>query len=140
MNTHVTTSEHDSRNKHRRNILRPDFESLGSILSISNFIFIFWCIFVTQTVSSAWLTQNLPPTNNTVLVTKRHENCKILHQQNYILKVCIKSFQNPVLECLYDLWLWFYANFYICQNGQKKRVGVKKTSQFQNFEIFSKLF
>ena len=29
------------RTKHRRNILRPDFESLGSILSISNLIFIF---------------------------------------------------------------------------------------------------
>ena len=48
---HVTTSEHKFRTKHRRNILRPDFESLGPILSISNFIFIFSCLFVTQTVS-----------------------------------------------------------------------------------------
>ena len=36
------------------------------------------------------------------MVTKRHEKRKILHQQNHILKVCIESFQNPVLECLYE--------------------------------------
>ena len=47
-------SEYEFRTKHHRNILRPYFESLGSILSISNFIFIFWCLFVTQTVSSVW--------------------------------------------------------------------------------------
>jgi len=34
-----------------------------------------------------------------------------LHQQIHILKVCVESFQNPVLECFYDLWLCFYANF-----------------------------
>ena len=38
---HRTTWEHKIRTKHRRNILKPDFESLGVILSISNFIFTF---------------------------------------------------------------------------------------------------
>ena len=66
------------------------------------------------------------PSNNTVLVVKRHKKRKILHQKFHILKVCIKSFQNPVSECLYDLWLWFYANFCVCQYGPKKRGGVKK--------------
>ena len=53
---HPPTSEYKFPTKHHRNILRPDLESLGSILSISNFIFIFWCLFVTQTVFSV---QNL---------------------------------------------------------------------------------
>ena len=48
----ANSTEHKFRTKRRRNILRPDFESLGSTLSISNLIFIFQCLFVTQTVSS----------------------------------------------------------------------------------------
>ena len=138
--THPATSEHKFRTKHRRNILRPDFESLGSILFISNFIFIFWCLFVSQTVSSVWTTHFGPQEWYTVLVTKRHEKCKILHQQNHILKVCIQSFQNPVLECLYDLWLWFYANFCVWQQSQKKRGGgvKKKRHNFHKFGVFDK--
>ena len=118
---HPSTSEYKFRTKHRRNILRPYFESLGSILSISNFIFIFWCLFVTQTVSSVRDQSFSGSKWCTVLVTKRHEKRKILHQQIHILKVCVKSFPNPVSECLYDLWLWFYAYFCVCQKLPKKR-------------------
>ena len=45
-----STWDHNFLSKHQKNILRPDFESLGSIFSISNFIFIFSCLFVTRTV------------------------------------------------------------------------------------------
>ena len=47
------TWDHKFWSRHRKNILRPDFESLGPILFISNFIFIFSCLFVTRTVSKA---------------------------------------------------------------------------------------
>ena len=132
--THLTTSEHKFRTKHRRNILRPDFESLEPILSISNFIFIFWCLFVTQTVSSVWTTHFNSGNRLYRFGYKKAWKCKILHQQNHILKVCIESFQNPVLECLYDLWLWFYANFCVWQKGQKKGWGgtKKKRHNLQN--------
>ena len=39
------------------------------------------------------------------MITVNMPGCTILHQQIQILKVCIESFPNPVLECLYDLWL-----------------------------------
>ena len=41
---------HKIRSKCRKNILRLFFERLRSTFSISNFIFIFLCFFVTQTV------------------------------------------------------------------------------------------
>ena len=41
---------HKIRSRCRKNILRSFFERLWSTFSISNFIFIFWCLFVTQTV------------------------------------------------------------------------------------------
>ena len=44
-------------------------------------------------------------TNDTVLVTKKHQEFKTLPQQNHVLKVHVDSVQNPVLECFYDLWL-----------------------------------
>ena len=40
---------HKIRSRRRKNILRSFFERLWSTLSISNFIFIFWCLFVTRT-------------------------------------------------------------------------------------------
>ena len=45
-----TTWKHKFRTKHRKNIPRPWFESLGSILSIFNIFIIFSCLFVTKTV------------------------------------------------------------------------------------------
>ena len=53
-------------------------------------------------------------------------------------KPCVKSFQNPVSEGLYDLWLWFYAYFCVCGSSQKiGGLGLnKKTSQFQEKIIF----
>ena len=47
---HQAAWDHKFCSKHRRNILRPVFESLGSIFFIFNFIFTFSCLFVTKTV------------------------------------------------------------------------------------------
>ena len=44
------TKNHKLRSRRRKNILRSFFERLRSTFSISNFIFVFWCLFVTQTV------------------------------------------------------------------------------------------
>ena len=53
--TDGATWDHKFWSKHRKNILRPDFESLRAILSISNFIFIYSCLFVTRTVFQAYI-------------------------------------------------------------------------------------
>ena len=45
-----STKNHKLRSGHRKNILRSFFERLRSTFSISNFIFAFWCLFVTQMV------------------------------------------------------------------------------------------
>ena len=45
------TKNHKLRSGRRKNILRPLFERLWCTLSISNFIFTFWCSLVTQTVN-----------------------------------------------------------------------------------------
>ena len=41
---------HKLRSGSRKNILKSFFERLWSTFSVFNFIFIFWCLFVTQTV------------------------------------------------------------------------------------------
>ena len=46
--------------KHRKNILRPVSDSLWSILFISNFFFIISCLFVTKTVSKAYIAHLRP--------------------------------------------------------------------------------
>ena len=46
---HGAIKNHKIRSRRRKNILRSFFERLWSTLSISNFIFIFWCLFVTRT-------------------------------------------------------------------------------------------
>ena len=101
---------HKFGSKRFKNIWGSVLESLWSVLSISKFFFKNLALFATRTVSSNFITKTRHFFRYTVLVTKRHQKCKKLHQQNHILKVCVLSFQNPVLECLYDLWLWFYAH------------------------------
>ena len=108
---------HKIRSRRRKNILRSVFERLRSTFSISNFIFIFWCLFVTQTVHFG-LDANFHSVNHPYrLGYKKASKIEFCWCDCHKMKVRVESFQNPVLECFYDLWLWFYASLKFWEKG-----------------------
>ena len=111
------TKNHKLRSRRRKNILRSFFERLRSTFSISNFIFVFWCIFVTQTVHFGLDAIFVWGNHLYRLGYKMHQQIEFCWCDFDKMKVHVESFQNPVLECFYDLWLWFYASLKFWEKG-----------------------
>ena len=103
-----STKNHKLRSGRRKNILRSFFERLRSTFSISNFNFIFWYLFVTKTVNFALDARNGSGNHLYRFGDKKASKITFCWCNYHKMKVHVESFQNPVLECFYDLWLWFY--------------------------------
>ena len=108
---------HRIRSRRRKNILRSVFEWLRSTFSISNFIFISWCLFVTQTVHFGLDAIFVRANHLYRLGYKKAPKIAFCWCNYHKMKVYVESFQNPVLECFYDLWLWFYASLKFWEKG-----------------------
>ena len=105
----AASKNHKLRPGRRKNILRPFFERLWSTLSISNFIFIFWCFFVTWTTHFGLDAHFVRGNHLYRFGYKKASKIEFCWCNCDEMKVHVESFQNPVLECFYDLWSWFYA-------------------------------
>ena len=98
-----STKNHKLRSGRRKNILRSFFGRLRSTFSISNFIFIFWYLFVTKTVNFALDARNGSGNHLYRFGYKKASKITFCWCNYHKLKVRVESFQNPVLECFYDL-------------------------------------
>ena len=80
-------------------------------------LFIFWCFVVTWTVYFGLDAHFVRGNHLYRFGYKKASKIGFCWCDYDEMKVHVESFQNPVLECFYDLWLWFYASLKFWEKG-----------------------